>query len=87
MIAKLLKLFPLEMLLKAAAQLLLDNQPQIVARVLDLIGQAERTIEGGPAKFQFVKNAILPLFKGKAAWAVDTAIHALVAWFKSKAKA
>lgn len=87
MIAKLLKLFPLQALLSAAAQLLLDNQPRIVARVLELIGQAEASISGGSAKFEWVKARVLPMLKEKAGWAVDSGIQLLVAVFKSKALA
>ena len=75
----LLKFFPLETLLKAAGQLLLDNKPALVNGTLALIRQAEATIEGGSAKFAWVKARVLPWVEGKAGWIVDTAIHVLVA--------
>ena len=78
----LLKLIPLEMLLKAAAQLLLDNKADLVNGTIALIRQAESSIEGGGAKFAWVKTRVLPWVEGKAGWVVDAAIHVLVAWFK-----
>ncbi len=80
----LLKLFPLETILKAAGQLLLDNKPTLVNGTISLIRQAETTIEGGGAKFAWVKARVLPWVEGKAGWIVDTAIHVLVAWFKKQ---
>jgi hypothetical protein len=87
MLAKLLKLFPLDALLRAAAQLLMDNKAHLVTAVLSLIAQAEASIAGGGAKFAWVRTRVGPLLHGKAGWVVDSAIQLLVAFAKSKTPA
>jgi hypothetical protein len=65
------------------ATLILDKQ---VRAVQEYIATAQQTIEGGPAKFAWVKARVLPLLKDKGGVWIDTAIQALVAVLRLKAK-
>ena len=81
----LLRLFPLKTLLLAVATLMLGRKDEIIKQTQEWIGTAQQTIEGGPAKFKWVKARVALLAPDKTGVWVDTAIQALVAYVRLKA--
>ncbi len=84
MIAKLLKLIPLETLLQAGFTALLSNKPKIILQITTWIEHAQKKIADPGDKLTYVKVHVLDLLKLKSGFLLDTGIQMLVAWFKLK---
>jgi len=82
MIANLLKLIPLETLLKAGFTALLSNKPFLITQIHAAVDHAQRKIPEPGDKLAFVKSKALELLKVKSSFLVDTGIQMLVAWYK-----
>jgi len=86
MIAALLKIVPLESLLKAGYTMLLSNQPMLHDRLLEWIHSAQLRIQDPGTKWAFVKKKALELMGNSIAsgFLLDTGLQMLVAWWKLK---
>ena len=84
MITKLLKLIPIETLLRAGYMALLSSKPHIIEQVTGWVEEAQKKIKDPEDKRNWVKGQVLEQLKLKAGFLLDTGIQMLVAWFKLK---